>query len=444
MYEKEFEKIFSIAKQKKIDDIEIYLSANKSFSVKIFQQEVESFDYSDGLGLGVRVLQNGHIGYAFTEKMSDDAFEMIIKSALENAKYVDNPDKIMFANYAEIEQKIQTYYPEWEDIKVEDKIDKAKLLEKSAREFDNKIINVPHSSFGDFVSKIKVANSQGLDREYITNRGYAFVMTLAKKETEIKSGRAYKISHSFEDIKADKIGMESAERAVNLLGAKEVKPGKYPIVFNNKMASTLLDTFANIFSAKAVQENYSLLKGKLGEKIANEKVNIIDNALLKHGFSTRPFDDEGYPSQMTKLVTNGTLTSFLHNTITANKDNTSSTGNASRSYKGTLTVSHTNFYLEKCDKTREQILNIPNNCIEIVELQGMHSGCNPVSGDFSLSAQGFFYQNGKLKYPVHNFTISGNFLQLLNDIAAIGNDLEFNFNAVGSPCILISALSVSG
>ncbi len=444
MYEKEFNKIFSIARQSSIDDIEIYLSADKSFSVKIFQQEVESFDYSDGLGLGIRVLQDGQVGYAYTEKMSDDAFEMIVKEALENAKYVDNPDKIVFRNYPEIEQEIQTYYPEWENVKVEDKIDRAKQLEKSAREFDKRIINVPHSILGNSTIQIKIANSQGLNKEYTANKGFAFVMALAKKDAEIKSGMSYKISHSFEEMNADEIGRESAERAVKLLGAKQTKSGKYPVVLNNEMSATLLNTFTSIFSAKAVQEGHSLLKGKLGKEIANEKVKIIDNGLLKNGFSTSPFDDEGYPSQKTELITNGILTSFLHNTITARKDNTSSTGNGSRTYKGTLTVSPTNFYLEKGDKTREQILKMADKCIEVVDLQGMHSGCNPISGDFSLSAQGFLYQNGELKYPVHNFTISGNFLQLLKNIIAIGNDLKFNFNAIGSPCILIEKLSVSG
>ncbi|MCK4357225.1 MAG: TldD/PmbA family protein [Candidatus Cloacimonetes bacterium] len=444
MFEKEFEQIFDIAKKKNIKDIDILLTKENSFSVKIFKQEVESFKYADSIGLGVRVLKDNSVGYAYTEKLDKEAFETIIDKAKENATYIESDEEIEFKNYPEIEKKLHIYYPELEKVTVNEKINKAKLLEQTARKFDKRIINVPYSEIGDNKSYTKIANTNGLQKEYISNIVYGFTYCLSQHKEETKSGIFYKFSRDFDQIDAEVIGNESAKRALELLEAKEIKSGKYPIIFNNEMAATVLATFSEIFSAKSVQEGRSLLKGKLKTKIANDIVSIIDDALLDIGFSTRPFDDEGYPSQTTNLISEGTLQSYLHNTITAKKDKTKSTGNAHRSYKGTMEVSPSNLFIPNGTTPADDLYNVFPNSIEIVQLSGMHSGCSPISGDFSMGAQGFYWENGQRKYPIHNFTVSGNFLQLLQNIFAIGDNLKFNFSSIGAPSILVEKLNISG
>ncbi|MEA3475504.1 MAG: TldD/PmbA family protein [Candidatus Cloacimonadota bacterium] len=444
MFEKEFEQIFDIAKKRNIKDIDILLTKANSFSVKIFKQEVESFKYADSIGLGVRVLKNNSVGYAYTEKLNKNAFETIINKAQENATYIESDEEVELKNYPDIKRKLYVYYPELEKVTVSEKINKAKLLEESARKFSKKIINVPYSEIGNAKGSTKIANSNGLQKAYISNMAYGYAMSLARQKDETKSGMFYKFSHDFNQIDAEIIGNESAKRALDLLEAREIKSGKYPIIFNNEMAATVLDTFCGIFSAKSVQEGSSLLKGKLNTKIANNIVSIIDDALLDIGFSTRPFDDEGYPSQTTNLISKGILQSYLHNTITAKKDKTKSTGNASRSYKSTMNVSPSNLFIPNSKTPSDDLYKFFTRSIEIVQLSGMHSGCNPISGDFSMGAQGFFWENGERKYPVHNFTISGNFLQLLQDIIAIGDNLKFNFSSIGAPSILVEKLNISG
>ena len=208
--------------------------------------------------------------------------------------------------------------------------------------------------------------------------------------------------------------------------------------------ATMLSTFSSIFSAKSVQEGRSLLKGKLEEQIANEKVTILDDALYPEGFSTRAFDSEGYPSQKTVLIEKGKLKSFLHNTQTARKDKVKSTGNGSRSYKGSLNVSPSNFYLEQGNIKEEDLFKKHAQTIEIVALQGMHSGANPISGDFSLSAEGFLYQNGTRLHSLKQFTVSGNILQLLKDVEMIADNFKFDMDSIGAASVLIKELSISG
>jgi len=444
MFEKEFQHIQKLAKKYDIQYYDVYLSKSKAFSVKIFRQDIDSFNYSDSTGLGIRVILDDITGYSYTEKLDRESLESALRNARENAKSVDFKEKIVLDNYPAIDENLDIYNKDLSGIPVEDKIKKAKELEKIALDYDKRIVNVPHALISDNESFFKIANSSGLNKEYSTNACYGLSFCLAKEGEETKSGYFEAQSRDFNDIKPQNISNEAAQRALDLLGAREIKSDNYPILFNNEMSATLLSTFWRIFSAKTVQEGQSLLKGQLGKNIAHSIVNIIDDALLNNGYNTRPFDDEGYPSRKTELIADGLLQSFLHNTITALKDGTVSTGNASRSYKSTINISPSNLYIKPGLSSKNDLYSKFPKCLEIVQLSGMHSGCNTISGDFSMGAQGFYCENGKRKYPIHNFTVSGNFLQLMKQVVGIADDLKFKLSAIGAPSILVEYLSISG
>jgi len=444
MFEKEFQNIRTLAKKHDIIHYDVYLSKSKSFSVKIFHQDIDTFNYSDSIGLGIRVIFNDITGYSYTEKLDKESLNAALLSAKNNAKTVDFKKKVILDNYPLIKEGINIYNKNLVGIPVEDKIKKAKEIEKIALRSDKRIINVPHALVGDNESLFKIANSNGLNKEYTTNACYGLSFCLAKDQEETKSGVYEIMSREFGDIDPQMISKESVQKALELLGAREIDSGNYPVLFNNEMAATLLSTFWSIFSAKTVQEGQSLLKGQLGRNIAHPIVNIIDDALLSKGYNTRPFDDEGYPSQKTSLISDGVLRSYLHNTMTALKDGTISTGNASRSYKTSLNISPSNLYIKPGLSSKSDLRSLFPRCVEIVQLSGMHSGCNTISGDFSMGAQGFYCENGQRKYPIHNFTVSGNFLQMLKHIVGLADDLKFKLSATGSPSILVESLSISG
>ncbi len=444
MFEKEFQNIHDLAKKHDIRHYDVYLSKSKSFSVKIFRQDIDTFNYSDSIGLGIRVIFNDITGYSYTEKLDNESLNAALLNAKNNAKTVDFKEKVILDNYPSIKEEINIYNKNLVGIPVEDKIKKAKEIEKIALDSDKRIINVPHALVGDNESLFKIANSNGLNKEYTTNACYGLSLCLAKYQDETKSGAYEIMSREFSDIDPQMISKESVQKALELLGAREIDSGNYPVLFNNEMAATLLSTFWSIFSAKTVQEGQSLLKGQLGRNIAHPIVNIIDDALLSKGHNTRPFDDEGYPSQKTSLISDGILQTYLHNTMTALKDGTISTGNASRSYKTSLNISPSNLYIKPGLSSKSDLYSAFPKCVEVVQLSGMHSGCNTISGDFSIGAQGFYCEEGQRKYPIHNFTVSGNYLQLFKHIVGLGDDLKFKLSATGSPSILVENLSISG
>lgn len=442
MYDKEIDKLFRLAKGK-VDDIEIYLNLNKSFSVRIHKQNVESFNYADSKGIGIRVLKDGKVGYSYTEEFSDKAFETIIEEAIDGSIYVENINPVVFDNYPDISETVKIYSPELDNIPVEKKIEVAKKLEQTALTKDNRVFNVPSASYSDGTAYVRIANSKGLDKEYKKNYCMAMVMVLAAEGNEKKSGYWYYAGRSFNEIDTDFIAGKAVTRAIDLLNSSSPPSGKYRVVFTPEMVSSLLSTFSGIFSAKNVQEGKSLLKGKEGTKIANASITLYDDGLHPQGFNTAPFDEEGHPTGKTVLIEEGVLKSFLHNSVTALKGKCKSTGNAGRDLRSPLTVAKSNFVIEPKSQTVQEMYNSSDRVIEIVGLQGLHAGANPISADFSLSAEGFLYEKGQRIKSLSNFTVSGNFVGMLQDVIMVGNDFSMFHNSCGAPSLLVDKLIIS-
>ena len=175
---------------------------------------------------------------------------------------------------------------------------------------------------------------------------------------------------------------------------------------------------------------------------------MIDNPYLENGFASKAFDDEGTSTKSKNVIDKGVLTTYLHNWKTANKEGVDSTGNGYRSsYKSALSISPSNFYIENGEVDFKDMISSIEHGIYIINVDGLHSGLNPVSGDFSLSAHGYEIVNGSIERPINQITIAGNLYKLLKDIDCISNDLKFAFPSgsyFGSPSIRISKLSVSG
>ncbi|MDO9577314.1 MAG: TldD/PmbA family protein [Candidatus Cloacimonadales bacterium] len=443
MYNQEFKFIFDYAKDK-TDDIEILLNAGTSFSTKINEQEIESFNYSEAKGLSVKVILGGKAGYAYTEKFTEEDFKMIVDEAIENAKCSEDDEVVVMENYPDIDCELKLYNAELDKVSVERKIQLAKDLEKYAKAADRRVFNVPYAVFSDSKGYVKIANSKGLNKEENQNYAFAFVGALSQEKEEKRGGFEFEVSKDFAKFDAKKMAETSVKRSTDLLGGEPVESGSYPIVFNEDTMATMLATFTSIFYADAVQEGRSMLAGKMGQKIANNKVTITDDALHPEGSSTRKFDSEGYPSQTTILIDKGILKTYLHNTKTARKDGVRSTGHGSRGYKNSLGISSTNFILKPGELKENELFQQHDKIIEIVSLQGMHSGANTISGDFSLSGEGFLYENGKRKHSLKQFTVSGNFLKMLQDVKMIADNFRFNSSAIGTASVLIKELAISG
>ena len=293
-----------------------------------------------------------------------------------------------------------------------------------------------------------LANTKGLNKEEVSNLAYYYLAVVVKEGEERKSAYRVRPLKTLESSTVEKLLRKWLGEALAMLGATSVKTQEYPILLKNLAAAEFLEAFWSVLSAENVQKGRSRLKNKLGEAIASPWVSIVDDALFKGGSASRSFDSEGVASRKVRLVEDGLLKSFLHNLKTARIDGVESTGHGYRaSYKGTVGIAPSNLYIKPGANSLEDLIAAMDEGLLITELEGLHSGTNAVSGDFSLGAKGFYIQGGKIVKPVHQITIAGNFFDLLKDVEALGDDLIFGSPdsiSIGSPTLKIRALAVAG
>lgn len=440
-------KIFEKGKEK-LEDMEVYIEKSKAIDIRVFNGEIDKYSIAESGGLSLRGISNGKMGYSYTEKIDESSIDMLIDEAYENGKYIDSPDPEEIFPSSNDYENMDNFNKALEDYPIEKKIDFVKALEKEALSLDDRIVSVQVCAYQEFQSLRYIMNTKGIDLCDRSNGAVAYISVVAKEDGDTKTGMGFKMFKDFNDVDYKEIAKEAIDEAIESLGAKSIKSDDYPVVIKNYVFAGLLEAFSSVFSADSVQKGLSLLKDKVGEKIGSEYLTIVDNPYLEDGFASSSFDAEGTKTVNKKIVDKGVLTTYLYNWKTAKKDGKESTGNAHRSsYKSSIDIGATNFYIENGEKDFKDIIGGIESGVYITDLAGLHSGLNPVSGDFSLSANGFKINNGSIGEPINQIIISGNFFQVLNDIEEIGNDLQIgspmsiNF---GSPSIKIRKLSISG
>ncbi|MDN5336716.1 MAG: PmbA protein [Synergistales bacterium] len=238
------------------------------------------------------------------------------------------------------------------------------------------------------------------------------------------------------------IAQEAVERVGISLGGKALPTGRYTVVLDPEVAATLFEVTGELFLSQNIHKNLSMLKDKMGEKIASEAVTLIDDGTLSGKPGSTPFDGEGVPTTRTVLLSGGKVQSFLNDLKYAKKDGVTPTGNAVRSPGSIPEAGLSNLYLEGGSGSARSFLETPQKRLFITDLMGVHT-IDPVSGDYSLGAKGAMYKSGELVQPVSGVTVAGNLLELLMKIVAVGDDLRF-FGDMGGCSVVIEDVPVAG
>lgn len=438
-------KLFQEAKNNGFNEYEVYYVDRESLSINAYNEEVEKYNLTTSYGLSFRGKINDKIGYSYTEILDDDAINMLVKNAKESALVIENED-IQFIYEGDKEYaEVNTYYKALENLPADKLIDLALSMEKEAKTLDNRVTSFGGCGIGYSKARYGIINSKGLNLENKSNLLSAYVVPIIKNGEDMHDGMGYVTANSIEDVDPKKLAQDGINEAISRIGGKSVSSGKYKAVINNEAMVSILSTFAGVFSGDAVQKGLSLLKGKEGEIIASKQVTLLDDPHLENGLASVPFDDEGVATKKKDIIHKGKLMTLLHNLKTANKGNTKSTGNGFKnSYASPVGVSPTNLYIQKGEKSFEELLKDVGEGLLITEFAGLHSGANSITGDFSLAAKGFYIKDGKKDYPVEQITVAGNFFDLLKNIEVVGSDLKFPMSSIGSPSVKITELSIAG
>ena len=448
MFDK-YEKLVKKAIEAGFEKAEAFYSEGNSFSVSVYEGRIEDYSVESIAGLSLRGLLNGQMGYASTEDTSEEAFDELIAKAKENALVLESEDKSFLYDGKEELEWTSSVNPELDKVTAEEKIALAMELEKKCFAQDKRVLKVPSATVATESTFRLLVNSEGCRRTFARNYALAYAEVIVDDgKGGQMDGSSYKVSNDFAELDAGKIAKETVEDALCYVGAESIPSGNMPIVMRNDAMATLLSTFETVFFAYAAQKGMSLLGDKEGEMIASPIVTLWDDPSEGLGLAGKPFDGEGVPTVKKAVIEKGKLNTLLYNLKAANTAGKTTTGNASRgSYRAMVGTAPANFYIAPAENTVEELYEQAGSGVRIDSMMGMHSGANPISGDFSLLAKGMRIENGKLTTPVEQITISGNFYEVLKSIVAIGNDLKFGFpgeTSVGCPSVLLKGLTVTG
>ena len=431
------------------ESLEAFALRKVETDIEVLDGEVDSLSRADTRGIGVRVIIDGRQGYASTAIVTDEGLRDVLEEARSNASVATPDEANVLPEPAETPDVGQLARPGFDAVPVDEKISLGLSMERAARDADPRIRGIDVAKYGDVHVQVALASTRGLALTTERTDAWAYVMPMAADEDETQTGIGVTIGRAPSELDVETAGREGTERATRLLGAAKPESRRAPVVFDPYATASFLGVLSQALSAEAVLKGRSLFADRLGESVASDELTLVDDGLRPDGPATAPWDGEGVPQQTTALIEGGVLRSFLHNTWTARRtgDGATSTGNASRgSYRSSPGLAPTNLYLEPGRLDQRGILDRAGDGVYVQDVVGIHSGANPISGEFSVGITGLVIRDGELAEPIREATVASTIVDVLQAIRAVGSDLRFYpfGGALGGSTVLVGEMAISG
>ena len=436
-----YDKLFNLAKEKGIAEIELSFSNSSELSFSLFHGEVDSYNSSSSSSYVIRGIYNGKLGSVVSDVYSNDLVEYFVNKIIENAKFVENEDPVFIFKGSEKYKKINTFNKELGEISADKKLALLHQLEEKIKTGDPRIVEVEQVGYEESFSTSTIINSHGLKLSQKNDYFVFWGSALAKEGEQAKSGFDLLFDNDLNKFDVDALAKRVVKKTVSQLGGEPCASANYRAVLAPEVVKDLLKAYISSAYAEDVQKKSSLFIDKLGQKVASSKVTVEDKPLAKTVFA-RYFDDEGVATYNKAIIKNGILQTYLYNLTSAAIEGVQSTGNGA----GGGSKMHTSeWYLEMKPgkKSQEELFQEVNNGVYITNVMGLHAGLNEQSGNFSLQSTGYRIENGKLGKGLDIITINGNLVELFNNIQLVGSDSK-EFIGSKVPSVVIKKLGVSG
>ena len=403
-------------------------------SVTVRHDEVETIEYNRDKGIGVTVYIGKQRGYASTSDLSATAIHDTVKAALSIAKFTASDEYSGLADEALLAKDVpdlDLYHP-WGQ-SVEAAIEQAKACEEAAFSVDERINNSEGATVGTMESQFIYGNSLGFINGYSSSRHSISCAMIAESDHGMQRDYWYTTSRDARDLdNARNVGLLAGQRTVRRLDARKIPTMQVPVLYESSLASGLMSHFVSAVSGGSLYRKSSFLLDSLGKEIFSPLVQIKEMPHIAKGLASSPFDNEGVATHTRDVVNNGVLQGYFLGSYSARKLGMTSTGNAGGNH---------NLIMSSTGQDFEQLLKMMGKGLLVTELLGQ--GVNPVTGDYSRGAAGFWVENGEIQYAVEEITIAGNLKDMFRNIIAVGNDIQVRGSKqCGS--ILVERMTVAG
>jgi PmbA protein len=414
---------------------------DRSSGVQVRLGQIDSVSRSEGEQIGLRLFIGQRSATVASSDLSAEALGILVERCLAMAKEAPEDPYAGLAP-AELLQSGELPFLDTEDREEPDPTElRARALEaENAALAVEGVTNSSGAGASASASTIALSTSGGFSGAYRTTGHGCSAAVIAGEGASMQRDHAWHSAHHLEDLEsAAEIGRRAGQRAVARLSPTRPKPGKYPVLFDPRVSSTLLGHFAGAISGSSIARKTSFLQEKLGQGAFAGGVTIVDDPLRPRGLRSRPFDGEGVRVSRQELVSRGMLKTWIAESASARQLGIEPTGHAARGVGGSPGASPSNLYLEAGARSREELLAAFPEAMLIIELIGQ--GVNPVTGDYSRGAVGFMVRGGEIAEPVAEITIASNLIDMFATMEP-ANDLEFR-RGVDAPTILIPEMTVA-
>ncbi len=435
------QRLVTAAKRAGADQADALAVRSVSLSVDVRDGAVEESQRSEGDDLGLRVLVGRKQAVVSTNDLSPDGLTALAERAVAMARVApDDP----FAGLADPALLTETFASL--DL-LDPDMPSVEVLEQRARQTETAALAVPGvtksggASASAGIGGMVLVTSGGFHGATIGSRHGIAMSAIAGEGTGMETDYDFSSTlHAADLDSAEAIGKSAGERAVKRLNPRKVATRKVPVVFDQRIAGSLVGHLASAANGSAIARKTSFLRDKLGQKILASGIDIVDDPLRPRGLRSRPFDAEGVTPRTLKVVEDGVLKSWFLDCGTARELDLKTTGHAQRGVSSTPAPGPSNLHLTAGAESPEKLIRDIKDGFYITGLIGM--GANMVTGDYSRGASGFWIENGELTYAVSEVTIAGHLLEMFRNMVP-ANDLVFRYGT-NAPTLQVEGLTVAG
>ena len=435
-----------VAQARDDEQLEAYVGRSTDTQVRVYRGEVEQLAVADSLGVGVRIVHEGCQGFAYCGTFDPDALAEAVSEARDNAAFGEPDEAAGLAEPDGVEPAdLDLWRPGLADVPTDRKVALAVALERALLATDPRIVGVESCDYGDSLGETAVVTTTGIRRSSRATGCELVAYSLAGDDDETQTGFGFSLGRDFDELDVEATAGDAADRALRMLGATKPPSGRLTVVLDPWVTAQLIGIVAGTLGAEDVIKERSLFAGREGEHVAAPFVTLTEDPTDARSWGASPIDAEGLATRRMPLIEGGVLRGFVHSTWTARRMGTRSTGSAVRAgFKSTPTAGCRAVALTPGERDASALLADVGDGVLVQEVSGLHSGVNPISGDFSTGAQGLRIINGALAQPLREFTIASTIQRLLHDLLAVGSDLTWLPMSAAGMTLVVGDVAVSG
>lgn len=433
----------SYALEQGMESVEIYQSYSQKKEITWFAGQMDTLVSSHVLGTSIRGIVDGNMTNMALEDVSDDKKEEVIAHMIEQAKIVTTSEKDSLRKPEATKEVIKE--KQWIKPSMDKIQEVLKTIEEKCLAYDPRVIQVSYLCWEEVKGTREITNSYGVEVHDEDSMQALVAGVVVTEDNDVKDDMLVKIVFDLEKLDVDKFVEELCKKALLKLKATSISSRTCPVIFEREAMTSLFSAFISLFSGDLIFKGISPLKGKENTQIFSDLITVIDDPRNTDALSIANYDDEGCPTRRKVLVDKGVFTSMLHNTKSALRMKTESTGNGFKSgYASSVEVQPMNCYIEAGTKSLDELCQDMQEGLVITDLAGLHAGIDFVTTNFSLQCSGYYVKNGKRDHSVTLITVAANFLELMKDVKAVGSDLKWEYNQIVTPSIAFNQCAISG